>query len=123
MSIDTAPTTHFDFAAFRRAIEAKDADALAAYYRDDAVMTGVTKDHPPASPEVIAGLAAITDHYRDICTREMSHSVSREVVSDDRAAFTVECLYPDGTNVVCACLLDLEDGRIAREFDVVTWDD
>jgi hypothetical protein len=45
-------------------------------------------------------------------------------VSDDRgAAFTVACLYPDGTNVLCATVLELENGSIARQTVVQVWDE
>ena len=52
----------------------------------------------------------------------MTHRVEMQVVGDGGAAFTEACRYPDGTNVLCAAVLELRDGRIARELGVQAWD-
>jgi hypothetical protein len=37
-------------------------------------------------------------------------------------AYSVECRYADGPQVVCVALVELGDGRIVRELDVQAWD-
>ena len=45
------------------------------------------------------------------------------MVADDAVAFTEACRYPDGTNVLCATVLELADGRIVRQVVVQAWDE
>jgi hypothetical protein len=53
----------------------------------------------------------------------MTHRVEGEVVGEDRVAFNVACEYPDGTRVLAAENLDLRDGKIVRQVEVVAWDE
>ncbi|MEU9078841.1 hypothetical protein ACFYUY_08550 [Kitasatospora sp. NPDC004745] len=53
----------------------------------------------------------------------MTHRIENEVLQANRAAFTEACRYPDGTNVLCTAVLDLDDdGRIVRELGLQAWD-
>jgi hypothetical protein len=40
----------------------------------------------------------------------------------DRLAFTQACAYPDGTRVFCSAMIELEQGKIARQTNVQAWD-
>jgi hypothetical protein len=53
----------------------------------------------------------------------MSHRVEQEVVGEGRAAFAEACRYPDGTNVLCMTVLDVEGGRIVRQLAIQAWDE
>jgi hypothetical protein len=53
----------------------------------------------------------------------MSHRVENEVVGEERIAFNVACEYPDGTRVLSAENLDVRDGKIVRQVEVVAWDE
>ncbi len=33
------------------------------------------------------------------------------------------CEYPDGTRVLCAAMLEVEDGRISRQTSVEAWNE
>lgn len=113
----------FDFDDLKRAIEDSDADTLVQFYADDAKMIIVDRNRPPSSPMTLSGKEAIAAFWRDVCSRNMTHRVGREVVGADRAAFVEECAYSDGCHVMSAMTLDLRDGRIAKHLTVQAWDE
>ena len=113
----------FDFPRLKRALETSDATSLVGLYADDAEMTIVDRNRPPSTPMRLSGHAAIADFWRDVCAREMTHSVAQEVLGEDRVAFVEACAYPDGCNVLSAMTLDLRDGRIVRHLTVQAWDE
>jgi len=113
----------FDFAKLKEALEKSDADALLSLYAEDVKMRIVDRDRPPGAPLVVNGKAAVSTFWRDVCSREMSHSVGHEVIGRDRIAFVEECLYPDGCRVLSAMTLSLRDGRIFEHLTVQAWDE
>jgi ketosteroid isomerase-like protein len=115
--------TGFDFEALRRAEEQHDFDAMLDLYADDAEIHIVNRNTPPSSPHVLRGKEAISEYLRDVFGRDMTHRVESEVVGEDRVAFNVACEYPDGTRVLAAENLDLRDGKIVRQVEVVAWDE
>ncbi|MFL7906084.1 nuclear transport factor 2 family protein [Azospirillum argentinense] len=119
----TSAAKTFDFGDLKRAIEHSDADTLVQFYADDAEMIIVDRNRPPSSPMTLSGKEAIAAFWRDVCSRNMTHRVGREVVGADRAAFVEECAYPDGCHVMSSMTLDLRDGRIAKHLTVQAWDE
>ena len=119
----TAATTTFDTSALVSAIESRDADALTALYAEDATITMLDRDHPPAAPLVIAGREEIRAYYRDICGRTVDHSVHGLVADGAGLAFEQQCRYPEGTQVVCVTVASVVDGRIQQQTAAQTWDD
>lgn len=119
MSAQTA--TAFDFGALKRAIEGRDAAGMLALYAPDAEVRVVDHVNPPARPHVLRG-DEIRAWLEDVCARDMSHSVEREVIGGDRISFAEACRYADGTNVLSMNVLELRDGRIARHLGVQAWD-
>jgi ketosteroid isomerase-like protein len=115
--------TTFDFAALKRAIEERDAAAQLALYADHAEVRLVDRGNTPGSPRVLRGRDQIRQWIEDVCEREMSHRVETTVLGEDGVAFTEACRYPDGTNVLCATVLELRDGHIARQVAVQAWDE
>ena len=97
-----------DFGALRRAIEGRDAEALAGFYADDAQIRTVNKN---------------VRHLRDVCGREMTHRVEDEVVGEGRVAFVEACEYPDGVRVLGAATLEVRAGKIVRQVNVEAWDE
>jgi len=124
MTSSAAPTTSaaVDIAALRTAIEARDADGVAAWYAPDASLTILDRDHPPAAPAVHRGLDAIRAYYQDICGRNVNHQVRDVVATPDGFAFTQHCSYPDGTAVLCATVARTQDGKIRSQTAVQVWD-
>jgi ketosteroid isomerase-like protein len=115
--------TAFDFAALKRGLEERDADAQVALYADDAEVRLVDRINTPASPRVLRGRDEIREWVEDVCARDMTHEVHTPVIAADAIAFTEACRYPDGTNVLCATVLQLEDGRVVRQVAVQAWDE
>jgi hypothetical protein len=116
-------TTSFDLARFTRATEERDASTQLSMYAPEATVTVVDRITQPSSPRVLRGIGDIKGFIEDVTARDMTHSVGHTVSDDRGAAFTVACLYPDGTNVLCATVLELENGSIARQTVVQVWDE
>jgi hypothetical protein len=55
--------------------------------------------------------------------RDMTHSVQHRVKDESGAAYTQACRYPDGTNVLCATVIELEGGLISGQTVVQVWDE
>ena len=116
------PPTVLDTSEFVSALVGRDADALAALYADDAVVTMHDKDHPPGSPLRLEGREAIHEWYRDVCGRNVDHAVPTLIDNASGFAFEEQCRYPDGAGVVCVSVATVEDGRITRQTASQTWD-
>ncbi|HYM54431.1 MAG TPA: nuclear transport factor 2 family protein [Solirubrobacteraceae bacterium] len=117
-------TTHtFDLSTFKQAIEERDASAQLAMYADDAEVTLVDRVSRPSAPRVLRGREEIQAWIEDVCGRDMTHRVQHTVQDEDGAAFTEACRYPDGTGVVCATVLELDNGLVTRQIGVQAWDE
>jgi len=115
-------TNTLDVAALTRAIESRDAAGQLAVYAPDAELVLVDALNPPSHPNVIRGADAIGAHLSDVCERDMTHQVRGIVTDPGHIAFEVGCRYSDGTQVLCMCQAELEDGRIVRQHTVQAWD-
>jgi ketosteroid isomerase-like protein len=109
--------------SIKKAIEGRDGAMLSGFYADDAVVRVIDRNNPPSKPREIRGKASITTFWDDICGRAMSHKIESSVTEGDRLAFTENCAYPDGTKVYCATVVELKNGRIARQTVVQAWDE
>jgi hypothetical protein len=116
-------TTTFDLEQFTRAIEERDASTQLAMYAPDASVTLTDRVSQPGSPRLLNGRTEIQTWVEDVCGRDMTHAVGHAVQDERGAAFTEACRYPDGTNVLCATVLELEHGLIARQVGVQAWDE
>jgi ketosteroid isomerase-like protein len=110
-------------AAITQAIEGRDGRMLASFYNEDAVVRVIDRNNPPSKPREIRGKAGIDTFWDDICSRAMTHKVESIVAEGNRLAFTQACAYPDGAKVYCLSMLELADGRIARQTCVQAWDE
>jgi hypothetical protein len=120
--MNTTQTT-FDLDRLKRAIEERDASTQIELYADNAEVTLVDRVAQPGSPRVLRGRSEIQSWVQDVCGRDMTHRVQHAVRDADGAAFTEACRYPNGANVLCATVLELEDGLIARQIAVQAWDE
>ena len=112
-----------DFETLRRAIEERDAETLVGFYADDAELRIVNKNTPPSSRRELHGKEEISEYLRDVCGREMTHRIGDEVVDENRVAFIEACEYPDGTKVLTAMTLEVQDGKVVRQVNVEAWDE
>lgn len=106
----------------RNAIETRDAAALISFYTPNAVLVVIDQENPPSKPKEIRGREAIRTYFDDVCGRDMTHRVEQGLIDGNAMAFTQRCGYPDGTAVFCSAMLDLQDGRIARQVMLQAWD-
>ena len=116
-------TTSFDLGAFTRAAEQRDASTQLSMYGSDATVTIVDKVTQPGSPRVLHGRDEIKAWLEDTYGRDMTHSVRQTVKDEGGAAYTQACRYPDGTNVLCATVIAVDDGRISDQTVVQVWDE
>src|SRR5438552_13982132 len=109
-------------ARLKRAIESRNAGALAGLYAEDAIVRVIDRDNPPSKPRDLEGKSAISAYFNDVCGREMIHKVESGVAVGNRLAFMQSCAYHDGTKVFCSAMVELKGGKIARQTLVQVWD-
>ena len=111
-----------DFEALRRSIERCDLDLMLGFYAEDAQLSIVNAEAPQGSPFELCGKAEIAKHLRAAFGPETSHRVERQVVGEDRVTFREACEYPDGSRLWVETTLEVRDGKIVRQVDVVVTD-
>ena len=116
-------TTTFDLERFTRAAEERDAATQLSMYGPDAVVTIVDKLTQPGAPRVLRSRDDIKTWLEDMYARDMTHTVKHRVLDETGAAYTQACRYPDGTNVLCATVIELDGGVITAQTAVQVWDE
>jgi hypothetical protein len=111
-----------DFEALRLGIERCDPDLVLGFYAEDAQLSIVNAGAPQASPFELRGKAEIAKYLRATFGPETSHRVEREVVGAEQMTFREACEYPDGSRVWVETTLEVRDGKIVRQEDVVAKD-
>jgi ketosteroid isomerase-like protein len=120
MTVKTSTT--FDLEAFRRGYEEWDIDALLALYADDVELIQIDRDNPPSAPRVRHGREVLKGMFEHCAAAGVEATVENAVAGEGRAAATVTCEFPGGRRVVANAMLELRDGRIVREREVVAGD-
>ncbi len=115
--------TTFDLERFTRALEAHDASTQLSMYGPNAVVTIVDKITQPGSPRVLRTREEIKGWLQEVAAVDATHKVQHRVLDDTGAAFTLACRYPDGTNVVCASVIELDSGAICGQTALQVWDE
>lgn len=116
------PDRKLDFEALRHAIEQPDPDLMLGFYAEEALLSIVNVHTPHAPPLELRGKWEIAKHLQATFGQEASHRVEQEVVAEDRVTFREACEYSDGDRIVVETTLEVRDGRIARQVDVVASD-
>ena len=112
-----------DFEALRQSIEGCDLALMLGFYAEDATLSIVNAGTPHASPFELRGKAEIAKYLRATFGPETSHRVEREAaVGKNRVTFREACEYPDGSRVRVETTLEVPDGKIVRQVDVVAQD-
>jgi hypothetical protein len=111
-----------DFGALRHAIERCEPDLLLGFYSEEASLSIVNAQAPRRSPFELCGKAEIAKHLRSAFGQETSHRVEGEILGEDRVTFREACAYPDGGHVLVETTLEVRDGKIVYQADVVTND-
>jgi ketosteroid isomerase-like protein len=120
MTVKTS--TAFDLEAFRRGYEEWDVEALLALYADEVELIQIDRDNPPSSPRVRHGKEVFKGMFEHCAAAGVTATVENAVAGEDRAAATVTCEFPGGRKVIANAILELRDGRIVRERDVLAGD-
>jgi SnoaL-like domain len=115
--------TTFDLDRFTRAAEERDAATQLSMYGPDAVVTINNKISQPAGPRVLRAHDEIKAWLEDMYARDMTHKVQHRVQDETGAAFTQACRYPDGTNVLCATVIEINGGVISGQTVLEVWDE
>jgi SnoaL-like protein len=116
-------TTAFDLERFTRAAEERDAATQLSMYGPEAVVTIADKISQPGAPRVLRTRAEIRAWLEDMYGRDMTHEVRHTVNDETGAAFTEACRYPDGTNVLCATVIEINAGLISGQTVLQVWDE
>jgi hypothetical protein len=96
---------------------------MLGFYAEDAQLSIVNVHSPHASPFELRGKGEIARHLRAAFGQESSHRVERDAaVGEDRVTFREACEYSDGGRVVVETTLEVLDGMIVRQVDVVAHD-
>jgi hypothetical protein len=115
--------TTFDLDRFTRAAEERDASTQLSMYGPGATVTITDKISQPGAPRVLRTRDEIKAWLEDTYGRDMTHSVNHTVKDETGAAYTQACRYADGTNVLCATVIELDGGLISGQTIVQVWDE
>ncbi len=121
--MSTHTSTAFDLSRFVGAVEGRNVQTQLDMYAPDATVTIADRITQPGAPRVLHGRDEIRGWIEDICGRDMTHAVQHSVADAHGAAFSEACRYSDGTNVLCATVLELEGGQITKQTVVQAWDE
>jgi hypothetical protein len=116
-------TTTFDLDRFADAAEQRDAATQLSMYGPGATVTITDKIAQPSAPRVLHNRGEIRSWLEDTYSRDMTHAVRHRVNDETGAAYTQACRYPDGTNVLCATVIELDNGLISSQTVVQVWDE
>jgi hypothetical protein len=111
-----------DFGALRRAIERCDPDLVLSFYAADAWLSIVAAGATWDQPFELRGKAEIAKHLRAAFGQGTSHRIEEGTVGEKRVTYQEVCEYPDGGRVLVETTLEVPDGKIVRQVDVVTMD-
>ena len=120
MTVKTAAS--FDVATFKLAYEKWDIEALLRLYAEDVELIQIDRDNPPSSPRTRHGRDGLRGMLEHCAGAGVVATVENTIGDDNRAAATITCEFPGGRRVLANAILELEDGRIVRELDVLSGD-
>ena len=93
------------------------------FYADNARLSIVNTDTQHVPPFELHGKGEIAKHLRATFGQEASHRIEQDAaVGEDRVTFREACEYSDGGQVVVETTLEVLDGKIVRQVDMVASD-
>ena len=115
-------TTGFDVDEFARAYAQWDIDALLDLYADEFELVQIDRDNPPSAPRVRHGKDVLRGMLEHCAAAGVTATVANTVAGGERAAATITCEFPGGRKVLANGILEIHNGRIVREHDVLSGD-
>ena len=107
----------------RNGYHTRDAAMIASVYAEDVELTICNRNNPPAKRLVLRGREAVRRMLDDLCAREMTHQIGHVTLGEGTIAFSFQCQYPDGCQVVALNVATLKKGLIVSELSVDCWDE
>jgi hypothetical protein len=120
MTVETIQS--FDIASFKRAYEEWDIETLLDLYADELELVQIDRDNPPSAPRTRHGRDGLRGMLEHCAGAGVVVTVENGVAGRERAAATITCQFPGGRKVLANAILELADGRIVRELDVLSGD-
>jgi hypothetical protein len=114
--------TSFEVETFKRAYEEWDVETLLGLYADELELIQVDRDNPPSSPRSRHGKEVLRGMLEHCAAAGVVATVENTVAGEERAAATITCMFPGGRKVLANAILEVENGRIVRELDVLSGD-
>jgi hypothetical protein len=109
-----------DFLVLRDAIEGIDPEALIGFYSEDAELRIVNAALPEGPAFELKGRSQMERYLMAVCDQQTGCCVEGEPDLDEGSvSFDQECEYPDGTRVWVRTTLEVAEGLIGRQTDVV----
>ena len=117
------PDRRLDLEILYLGIESCDPDLLLGFYSDNARLSIVNTDTQHVPPFELHGKGEIAKHLRATFGQEAAHRVERDATfGEDQVTFREACEYSDGGRVVVETTLEVRNGKIVRQVDVVASD-
>jgi ketosteroid isomerase-like protein len=110
--------TSFDYAGLKRAFETPDIPALIEFYAEDAEWIEYKPGAPFSSPRRMVGKATIQKFVQGVADYGVKLTMSDEVIGDERIAFCMIFVAPDGETGIEHVICHHRDGKIIRQVDV-----
>jgi ketosteroid isomerase-like protein len=120
MTVQSVAT--FDVQAFKRAYEEWDIKTLLELYAEEVKLVQIDRDNPPSAPRVRHGKDLFRGMFEHCKAVSVTATVENIVAGPDRAAATITCEFPGGRKVLANSILEIQDGRIVVERDVLSGD-
>jgi ketosteroid isomerase-like protein len=120
MTVSTGVRSEIE--TLKRGYEEWDIEALLGIYADDVELVQIDRDNPPSSPRTRVGKDVLRGMLEHCASAGVKATVENTVAGEDRAAATITCEFPGGRRVLANAILEIEDGRIVRELDVLSGD-
>jgi ketosteroid isomerase-like protein len=120
MTVSTSRS--FEVETLTRGYEEWDVDALLGLYADDIELIQIDRDNPPSAPRTRHGKDVLRGMLEHCAGAGVKATVENGIAGERRAAATITCEFPGGRKVVANAILEIEDGRVVRELDVLSGD-
>ena len=120
MTVQT--TASFDVETLKRGYEEWDIEAILGLYAADFELVQIDRDPPPSAPRALRGTDVLRGMLEHCAAAGVKATVANPVAGEHRAAATITCEFPGGRKVLANAILEVENGRVVRELDVLSGD-
>ena len=117
--IEEETTGGLDFEALRSAIERGDPDDLLGFYTQEAELRIVNANLPDGPAFELEGRSQIERYLHAVCQQRVSCLLDEVDFEEGSITFTEECSYQEGTLIWVKTTLEIADGLIVAQADVV----